>query len=261
MRLIQCFKFYRNKKKQEQLPYQLIRLEETDSTNRYLHDYHPSEDEAMTVVVANNQTAGKGCGTNTWESEPGKNLLLSVLVYPTMVPVAKQFLLSMAGALAVKDVLDRYTEDITLKWPNDVYWKDKKICGTLIETTLSGGRMKDCVFGIGLNVNQNVFVSDAPNPVSLCQIVGHEIDREKLLDELLRSFCSYYKMIEMGQYDNLSGLYHMALYRKHGFYRFRDAEGEFEGAIIEVEDTGRLILRDKGGMIREYMFKELEFII
>lgn len=261
MRLIQCFKFYRNKKKQEQLPYRLIRLEETDSTNRYLHDYHPAEDEAMTVVIANNQTAGKGCGTNTWESEPGKNLLLSVLVHPTMVPVAKQFLLSMAGALAVKDVLDHYTEDITLKWPNDVYWKDKKICGTLIETTLSGGRMKDCVFGIGLNVNQNVFVSDAPNPVSLCQIVGHEIDREKLLDELLRSFCSYYKMIEMGQYDNLSGLYHLALYRKRGFYRFRDAEGEFEGAIIEVEDTGRLILRDKGGMIREYMFKELEFII
>lgn len=261
MRLIQCFKFYRNKKKQEQLPYRLIRLEETDSTNRYLHDYHPSEDEAMTVVVANNQTAGKGCGTNTWESERGKNLLLSVLVHPTMVPVAKQFLLSMSGALAVKDVLDRYAEDITLKWPNDVYWKDKKICGTLIETTLSGGRMKDCVFGIGLNVNQNVFVSDAPNPVSLCQIVGHEIDREKLLDELLRSFCSYYKMIEMGQYDNLSGLYHLALYRKHGFYRFRDAEGEFEGAIIEVEDTGRLILRDKAGMIREYMFKELEFII
>ena len=261
MLLIQCFKLFKGKKKQKQIPYQLIRLDEVDSTNRYLRDYQPAPNEVMTVVVAQYQTAGKGCGANTWESERGKNLLFSILVHPVMVPVAKQFLLSMAGALSIKDVLEKYTNDITLKWPNDVYWKDKKICGTLIETSLSGGRMKDCVFGIGLNVNQTTFVSDAPNPVSLCQIVGHELDLEKLLKELLDSFCTYYKMIEAGQYDNLSGLYHLSLYRAHGFYRFRDAQGEFEGSIIEVEDTGRLILRDKDGMIREYMFKEIEYII
>ncbi|MBQ1701681.1 MAG: biotin--[Prevotella sp.] len=154
MRLTQCFKFLKRNKGQKSTPYHLIRLEETDSTNRYLHDYHPVEGETMTVVVAKHQTAGKGCGSNVWESENGKNLLLSILVHPVMLPVAKQFLLSMAGALAVKDVLDKYTKDITLKWPNDVYWKDRKICGTLIETSLGGGRMKDCIFGIGLNVNQ-----------------------------------------------------------------------------------------------------------
>lgn len=243
------------------IPYQLIQLDEIDSTNHYLHDYQPAEGELMTVAVAKYQTAGKGCDTNIWESEKGKNLLFSILIHPTMVPVAKQFLLSMAGALSVKAVLDRYTEDVTLKWPNDVYCKDKKICGTLIETSLAGGRIKNCIFGIGLNVNQQEFKSDAPNPVSLCQIVGRELDLEKLLSELLDSFCTYYKMIETGQYDGISGLYHLALYRAHGFYRFRDADGEFEGAIIEVEDTGRLVIRDRKGMIREYMFKEVEFII
>lgn len=261
MRLTQCFKFLKRNKGQKSIPYHLIRLEETDSTNRYLHDYHPAEGETMTVVVAKHQTAGKGCGSNVWESEDGKNLLLSILVHPVMLPVAKQFLLSMAGALAVKDVLDKYTKDITLKWPNDVYWKDRKICGTLIETSLGGGRMKDCIFGIGLNVNQQTFISDAPNPVALCQIIGHEVDLEQLLSALLDSFCSYYQMIEQGQYDAISGLYHLALYRAHGFYSFRDAQGEFEGSIIEVEDTGRMIMRDKQGMIREYMFKEIEFII
>jgi BirA family biotin operon repressor/biotin-[acetyl-CoA-carboxylase] ligase len=260
MRLTRCFNFLK-KKGDKQIPYRLIELEEVDSTNRYLHDYRPVEGENMTVVVTRNQTAGKGCGENTWESEARKNLLLSILVHPTMVPVAKQFMLSMAGALSIKDVLEQYTEDITLKWPNDVYWKDKKICGTLIETSLGGGRIKNCIFGIGLNVNQQELKSDAPNPVSLCQIVEHELDLDKLLRQLLDSFCKYYQMIETGQYDAISGLYHLALYRAHGFYRFRDADGEFEGAIIEVEDTGRLIMRDREGMIREYMFKEVEFII
>ena len=104
----------------------------------------------MTVVVADYQTAGKGQGTNTWESEAGKNLLFSVLVHPTMLPVRSQFLLSEAGALALKEALADYVkDDIRLKWPNDIYWKDKKLSGTLIETKLAAGRIKDCVFGGG----------------------------------------------------------------------------------------------------------------
>ena len=110
-------------------------------------------------------------------------------------------------------------------------------------------------------MNQQLFLSDAPNPVSLYQILGKEIDLKTLLHQLLNSFSKYYQMIEMGQYDNISGLYHLALYRAHGFFWFRDADGEFEGSILEVEDTGRLIMRDKAGLIREYAFKEVEFII
>ena len=234
-------------------------MEETTSTNIYIKGVALEADE-MVVVSTLWQTAGRGQGVNRWESERGKNLLFSIMTHPLMVPVRNQFLLSMAGGLALKEVLDGYTTEITLKWPNDVYWRDRKISGTLIETTLSAGHIKDCIFGIGLNVNQQVFKSDAPNPVSLAQISGHEIDRKKLLEELLSAFDKYYSWIENGQYGDISALYHEALYHRHGFYPYRDvASGEvFDAAIIEVEDDGTLVVRNREGVIREYRFKELE---
>ena len=216
----------------------------------------------MSVVVADYQRLGRGQATNQWESEAGKNLLFSIMIHPLMVPVRNQFLLSMAGGLALKEVLDSYTPEITLKWPNDVYWRDRKISGTLIETTLSAGHIKDCIFGIGLNVNQQVFKSDAPNPVSLAQISGHEIDRKKLLEELLSAFDKYYSWIENGQYGDVSACYHEALYRRKGFYPYREVASNevFEAAIIEVEDDGTIVVRDREGVIREYKFKEIECI-
>ena len=114
---------------------------------------------------------------------------------------------------------------------------------------------------MGLNVNQETFHSDAPNPVSLCQILGHEVDKEELLKKIIKKFSELYQLLEMGGYNDISAMYHEALYRHGGFHKFRDADGEFEGAIVEVEDDGHLILRDSKGMIREYQFKEVEFII
>ena len=247
------------KKKQREKP-EVIWLEETNSTNDEIRKSTSSSSRRMSVVVADYQRSGRGQATNQWESEAGKNLLFSIMIHPLMVPVRNQFLLSMAGGLALKEVLDSYTPEITLKWPNDVYWRDRKISGTLIETTLSAGHIKDCIFGIGLNVNQQVFKSDAPNPVSLAQILGHEIDRKKLLDELLSAFDKYYSWIENGQYGDISALYHEALYHRQGFYPYRDvASGEvFEAAIIEVEDDGTLVVRNREGIISEYRFKELE---
>lgn len=248
-----------SKKKQREKP-EVIWLEETTSTNDEIRKLMPSNSQRMSVVVADYQRSGRGQAANRWESEAGKNLLFSIMTHPLMVPVRNQFLLSMAGGLALKEVLDGYTTEITLKWPNDVYWRDRKISGTLIETTLSAGHIKDCIFGIGLNVNQQVFKSDAPNPVSLAQISGHEIDRKKLLNELLSAFDKYYSWIENGQYGDISALYHEALYHRHGFYPYRDvASGEvFDAAIIEVEDDGTLVVRNREGVIREYRFKELE---
>ncbi|MCR5076694.1 MAG: biotin--[acetyl-CoA-carboxylase] ligase [Prevotella sp.] len=240
----------------------VIRLDQTDSTNTFLRTYIPAEGETMTVAVADFQQAGRGQGTNTWESEAGKNLLFSILVHPVMLPVRSQFLLAEAGALALKEALADYVQDdIRLKWPNDIYWKDRKLSGTLIETKLGGGHIKDCVFGVGLNVNQTVFRSDAPNPVSLCQISGHEVDRDELLCKIITKFTGLYRLLEMGGYADISAMYHEALYRRGGFHTFRDADGDFEGSIIEVEDDGHLVLRDRSGVIRSYQFKEVEFII
>lgn len=238
----------------------IIRLEEIDSTNRYLKNYREEGDEEMIVAVADYQTAGKGQGTHTWESEKGKNLLFSIKVYPHWIPVRRQFVLSMAGALAVKDALDSYVEHITLKWPNDVYWNDQKISGTLIENTIDSKGIKSCVFGIGLNINQLVFHSDAPNPVSLAQILGHEVDRDEVLKKILDGFEKYYELLRRADYMDVSGIYHLSLYRRKGFHPYRDANGEFEGALVEVEDDGHLILHDRQGRIRSYAFGEISIV-
>lgn len=247
-------------KKEEDNAVKIIRLGETGSTNDYLRNYQPEEGEDMTVVVADYQSEGRGQGSNRWESEAGKNLLFSVLLHPVHVPVVRQFLLSEFGAVALKDALGNYVrEGITLKWPNDIYWNDRKLSGTLIETRLSGGRIRDCIFGVGLNVNQTEFRSDAPNPVSLCQILGREIDRDELLGCIVSSFRRLYPQLLGGGYIDLPALYHDSLYRKHGFHSFTDSNGEFEGAIVEVEDDGHLVLRDREGVIRSYLFKEIEY--
>lgn len=239
----------------------IIHLNETDSTINYLRGYTPAEQEEMTVVVAEHQTAGRGQGTNRWHSAPGENLLISVLIHPTWVPVGRQFLLSEAGALALKEVLDNYTEGITLKWPNDIYWHDRKLSGTLIETSVSARGIKSCIYGVGLNANQTSFPDDLPNPVSLAQILGHDVDRELLLRQLIAAFRKYYELTREGAYAEIAALYLQSLYHRDGYHRFRDQDGEFDGAIFEVEDNGHLLLHDRQGRIREYAFKEVEFVL
>ena len=237
----------------------IIRLKEIDSTNRFLRELKDEQEDEMVVAVADFQTAGKGQGSHTWESEAGKNLLFSIKVHPRWVPVRQQFLLSMAGAIAIKEALETYVDGITLKWPNDVYWNDKKISGTLIETSIDSKGIKTCIFGIGINVNQEAFHSDAPNPVSLRQILGHEVDKDELLQKVIEGFRRYYELLRRADYMDVSGIYHLSLYRRKGFHWYEDADGKFEGDFVEVEDDGHLILHDKQGVIRSYSFGEVKF--
>ena len=234
-----------------------IQLAETDSTNRYLRDFHDDAEADMVVVTTDFQTAGRGQGVHTWESERAKNLLFSVLIRPVNVAVADQFILSEVCALALKNALDTYTDGITLKWPNDIYWQNKKISGTLIETSVSSEGIKRCVFGVGVNVNQRVFHSDAPNPVSLCQIVGHEVDREELLHSIIGHLQDHLKRLYRGEQESFRRAYHEALYRRQGFHPYRDAEGDFMAEIIGVMPDGHLHLRDDKGHERYYAFGEV----
>lgn len=239
---------------------QKIRLKEIASTNKFLKELGKTE-EPITIVVADYQTAGKGQGTNTWESERGKNLLFSILVHPTTIPIERQYILSEAAALSYKAVLDSYTTGISVKWPNDIYWQDRKISGTLIETALSKGVIKDFIIGTGINVNQQEFRSDAPNPVSLCQIIGREVPLEEVMNKVVDAFKRYYQMVIDVAYDTISQRYHASLYRKEGLFPYRDKDGEFMAAIDHVEDDGHLVLKDSDGNLRAYAFKEVHFII
>lgn len=241
-----------------------IPLIETDSTNHYLKNYSSSVSDGksknrLTIAYADYQTAGRGQGTNTWESANGKNLLFSILCHPSWVPIQSQFIISEAIALAIHDALSAITNDITIKWPNDIYWQNRKISGTLIESTIEARHIKDCIIGTGVNVNQTAFESDAPNPVSLYQITGHETDRLLLLHDIANRFSNYLTDIRNGNYEKIVSLYMSYLYRSHGFFPYRDKNGLFEGAIVEVEDDGHLVLRDKGDHIRSYAFKEVSF--
>ena len=225
----------------------IVHLEETDSTNRWLREEGGEED---VLVWTDYQSAGRGCGTNRWESERGKNLLFSLLIHPVEVRPSEQFRISMSISLAIVSALSDYTDGWSIKWPNDIYWHDRKICGILIENRLSGGVIKDCIIGVGLNVNQQVFMSDAPNPVSLRQILGHDVERETLLRKIVDSFSIA---------EDVGLRYRSLLYRRTGYYPYRDAEGDFEAEIQGVEDDGHLLLKDRTGRERRYAFKEVAF--
>ena len=238
----------------------LIRLNATDSTNSYIKTVAQPDDELL-VVSTRWQTAGRGQGSNRWESEEGKNLLFSLLVRPMFITVQQRFLLSMVGALSLKEVLDSYTDGIRIKWPNDLYWFDRKISGTLIETSLSGGRIKELIFGTGLNLNQRLFCSDAPNPVSLCQILGHAASPEEVLDQIIAAFQHHYSVLKGGDFHTISERYHASLYRHPGFFPYEDAAGRFEAEIVRVREDGRLVLKDRQQRERIYDIKEVRMLL
>ena len=229
----------------------IIHIDETDSTNRWLREQGGEDD---VVVWADYQTAGRGQGKNTWESERGKNLLFSMLLHPRNIPANRQFAISMQVSLAICEALGERIGDLSIKWPNDIYWRNAKICGILIENRLKGNHICDSIVGVGLNVNQRRFHSDAPNPVSLWQICEQTTDREQLLNDILKALDRYWDKDVKAQYLSM-------LYRHKGFHPYADKDGAFMAEIMDVEDDGHLLLRDEEGKERRYAFKEVSFII
>ena len=253
------------------MDFKLIHIEETDSTNRWLRDYlasdkhglartssvrvSPSSSDAI-IAVAEYQTAGKGCGTNSWESERGKNLTFSMLIHPDGLSANEQFHITEVVSVALCETLEAYINNkVEIKWPNDIYVGDRKICGILIENRLQGSTIKDCIIGIGLNVNQRVFRSDAPNPVSMYQLMGQETDRDALLKDFLEAF------ERISQSKTTSRDYRERLYRKEQMAIYEDQLGWFKARLTDVQPDGRLVLVDETGWERIYAFKEVQFVI
>ncbi len=137
-----------------------------------------------TIIYTNYQSAGRGQKGNSWESEDGKNLLISVILTPSMINPADQFIISMTVSLGICDFLKRYIPACSIKWPNDIYINNDKIAGILIENTIMGDLIENTIAGIGLNINQQIFISDAPNPISLSMITGKHYDLKACLDQL-----------------------------------------------------------------------------
>ncbi|MDL2305623.1 biotin--[acetyl-CoA-carboxylase] ligase [Bacteroides sp. OttesenSCG-928-D19] len=241
-------------------PYILV--EETDSTSSYLQRLCNREKlEEFTTVFTNYQTAGKGQRGNSWESQAGKNLLFSFITYPGFLEIRKQFMLSKIIALSIKESLDKYAGGFTIKWPNDIYHGNKKICGTLIENDLQGSKIQRSIAGVGINVNQEQFLSNAPNPVSLLNITGKAHAILPLLSDVLENTKCYYTLLKEGREEEINALYHQSLYRKEGYHLYEDNDGPFRARVIEVLPQGLLALEDANGRRREYAFKEVRYVI
>ena len=246
----------------ESFPVSLVYLKETESTNKYLNDLCNKQCVGeLTTVTTDFQTSGRGQRGNSWESERGQNLMFSFVLYPAFLKARKQFLLSQIISLAIKEELDTHVSDVSIKWPNDIYWKEKKICGILIENDLMGRNISQSIAGIGININQETFHSFAPNPVSLRQITGKEFDLFEILKNIVLRIQSYYSLLKKGNTESIVCQYEMSLFRKEGMHRFKDANGEFLARIICVEPEGRLILEDEILNKRGYMFKEVEYLL
>ena len=242
----------------------IIRLRETLSTNNYLKDLIVSQRDALsegTVVTADFQTKGRGQVGNFWESEDGKNLLVSIYFSPSHIEPTSQFVLSELVSLAIVDLLQEEISDISIKWPNDIYWKNQKLAGILIENELFGNRVIHSVIGIGLNVNQEKFLGSAPNPVSLALIKGKQYDREELLHRLIERVYTFYMRVLRDEMPNIDEDYHAHLFRKEGFHLFQQHDEAFLARIVNVQSNGQLILQMQQGQLLKCSFKEVRFVL
>lgn len=244
------------------------RLQTVHSTNSFLRELNGGDASFdMELATTEFQTAGRGQKGNSWESEKSKNLLFSILLHPVYVQPSKQFCISEAIALAVvkslKEIVaeESVAKDFSVKWPNDIYWKNKKIAGILIENELFGSTIRDCIVGVGININQQNFISDAPNPVSLYNILGVNTNVEEVLDAIIKQFVANVSMIENGQTALLHNEYMDSLFRRKGIYPYRDADSEFMATIKDVREDGRLILTDSDDKERIYEFKEVAIVL
>ncbi len=239
----------------------IIVLKEVDSTNNYAKHLISEKVQEGTVVLAHYQKTGRGQQGNFWESEAQKNLLFSLILYPHFLDAGRQFYISKIVSLAMVEVLKPLVDTVTIKWPNDIYVGDKKIGGILIENSIKGTQLASSIIGIGLNVNQETFRSNAPNPVSLKQLTGKEFNIQLILNNFLDQLKLKLTELQNGGFEQTERAYFSNLFRNKGWHIYRSNGRNMEARIAGIGSFGQLQLEHKSGEILEFMFKEVEFVI
>ncbi len=219
------------------------------------------------ALMAREQTAGRGQRGNSWEAVPDMNITMSVMLRHDGLKACHQFVVSEAVAVAVAQILERYLGSgcgICVKWPNDIYAGDRKICGILIENVLSGAGIMRSVAGIGINVNQERFMSDAPNPVSMYNLSDRNFDIGEVASAVVERVKELYAdYVAGGDYGSLHSLYCGMLWRSQGYHGYVEAASgaRFEARISGVALTGHISLELPDGTVRTYAFKEISAIL
>jgi len=237
----------------------IYHIEQTTSTN---DDARRSQYGHFDVVWAEHQSAGRGQRGHTWHSHEGENITFSVVLTPTFLPIVEQFLLSEVVALALVDTLADYGVECRIKWTNDIYAQDRKIVGVLIEHTLLGDRLSRTIVGVGINVNQRSFSPELPNPTSMAVECGRVLDREEVLRCFLRNLEGLYAALERGEKREIEERYRETMYHLGEEHTYAYSSGErFRATIRGVRPSGELRLEHSDGIVREYAFKEVEFVL
>jgi len=242
------------------LGFPLIHLPSVDSTNNFAAGILRKENATEgTVILADVQTHGKGQGDNSWLSDKGLNLLCSVILKPDFLPAYKQFYLSMCISAGINDCLTDLGIRSQVKWPNDILIKGKKVSGILIENTILSQNLHTSIIGIGLNVNQVSFHPGIPNPVSLAGETGKTYDIEQLLEKLLPFLEKRLNQLYAEDFAVIKSQYLNCLWLLNTRAAFTDQKGDFEGRIVDVAESGELMILTSAGETRMYGFKEVEF--
>ena len=248
-------------------------IKETHSTSTLLREQYTDALPHLYTIRTDYQTAGRGQAGNTWESEKGKNLLFSTLLRHEELHATEQWRISMWVAITLWEVLAKHLdkERLTIKWPNDIYYGDKKLVGILIENALIGQYVEHSIVGIGVNVHQMDWQSNAPNPISMKEITGKEYAIEELLNEWICSMKSW----ENCSTEELSTAYLQRIYRRKGWHEYVEREvsiaptsiaekgtkNTFLAKIVTVTEQGELVLRLQDNAEKKYHFKQIRFVI
>ena len=236
----------------------ITRFKTLESTNQYLQNLlNEGIDIVDNIVVTDYQTSGKGQGKNVWESENGKNLLFSIALDMSFLKAENQFLLTQIVSVTMINVLKKYLpeESLSIKWPNDIYFNNKKIAGILIKNEIRGMMMGTSIIGIGLNVNQTSFDENLPNPISMKMITGNDFDLEELLSAIS---C---QLSAVNSQQSTVNSYTDKLYRYKQWASYEHEGQVKEMMIIGYDQFGRLILKEKNDRDVVCDLKEIIFVI
>ena len=238
-----------------------IILDSVDSTNNYaMAQLHAGTALHGNAYFARQQRFGKGRRGKSWQTQKDKNIVISIVLNTGFLPVYQQFQLSIATSLACLDCLHRFKiNGLKIKWPNDLYWNDRKAGGLLIETIIKGDLWQWAVIGIGININQTTFNDDLPNPVSIKQITGKTYDTVAIAKELVADVLKRFDELQKNEFDNLFRLYNQSLYQLNQQVRLKKDNIVFDTTIKGVDRQGQLIT--KNSMEQNFDFDEVEWLL
>jgi BirA family biotin operon repressor/biotin-[acetyl-CoA-carboxylase] ligase len=239
-----------------------VTLKEVDSTNTFVKLMLAKSEPVPegTVIMAEDQVAGRGQQQNKWYSAKGESLTCSIVLYPTFLSLKDQFLLTCAISAGIYEALKPLIgKALKMKWPNDIYVSDKKLGGILIENQVRGENIKSAVIGIGLNINQVSFPNWVPNAISLKQILQTDYDIKYILLQICSHIEHWYIKLKNGDVSQIQDAYRQELYWLNETHRFKAQQHIFEGIIKGTDADGRLQI-EQHGQIHTYNLKEIEFL-